>query len=106
MKRVLKYVFFTGRLNEMLFYMALQDAYDLETGFTLVRDQLLTKKERLTKAKSLPDSYFKIVDINRNKTHFFYGGIRLADHDAFTKTDKKGVKVRQRVRGVKDYVKK
>lgn len=86
----------------MLFYMALQDAYDFETGFVLVRDQLLTKKERTLKAKSIPDELFKVVDINRNKTHFFYGGIRYADFDAFTKTNKHGVKVRQRVRGVKD----
>lgn len=81
--------------------MALQDAYDMETGFVLVRDQLLTKKERVNKAKSLPDDIFKIVDINRNKTHFFYGGIRYPNHDAFTKTDKKGVKIRNRVKGVK-----
>lgn len=60
----------------MLYYQAIKDGYDYFNKNSLIKGELLTEKERNTKVRYLPDSYFERVNISRKKT-FFNFGVRL-----------------------------
>lgn len=60
----------------MKYYLVLKDGYDYINKNGVVERELLTPRERNTKVRYLPDSYFKEVEISRKKT-FFSFGVRL-----------------------------
>lgn len=49
------------------------DKHDYFTGYTTIKNELLTEKERNRKFRYLTDSVFEIVDISRKKTYFSFG---------------------------------
>ena len=57
----------------MLYYKARNDAYDYFNKFAVIKDELLTKRERETKARYISDSNFDIVRINKNNTFKIFG---------------------------------
>lgn len=63
------------------YFMSMQTAYDMQTGYMLSTHELLTKREKERKCPSLKDSVFKEVHIPKEKTHWFFG-VRLPNWDA------------------------
>jgi len=57
----------------MKYYKAKKEAYDYFNKYTVIENELLTEKERNTKARYLKDDIFEIVEINKNKTFFSFG---------------------------------
>lgn len=49
------------------------DKHDYFTGYTTIKNELLTEKERNRKFRYLTNSVFEIVDISRKKTYFSFG---------------------------------
>ena len=60
----------------MLYFKALDDKYDYFTGHALVKNELVTPRERNTKYRYISDCYFRPVEVSRKKT-FFNFGVRL-----------------------------
>ena len=60
----------------MKYYVAMKDAYDYFNHFAVVKYELLTEKERNTKARYIADSAFRVMEINRLHT-FRNFGVRL-----------------------------
>ena len=56
-----------------IYFKAKRDAMDYLTGFPVVKDELLTPKERNTQARYLDDSIFEVVEISRKKTYKSFG---------------------------------
>ena len=52
----------------MKYYVAMKDAYDYFNKFAVVKYELLTEKERNTKARYIADTVFQIMEINRSHT--------------------------------------
>lgn len=57
----------------MKYYKVKTDAYDYFNKFQAVKNELLTEKERNTKARYLKDSCFEIVYISKFKTFTNFG---------------------------------
>ena len=57
----------------MLYYRAKCDAYDYFNHYGVVEGELLTSKERNSKARYISDSCFDEVNISRNKTFTNFG---------------------------------
>lgn len=57
----------------MLFYRVKEERYDYFTGNGTIKGELLTKKERDTKFRYLPDSIFETVNVNKNNTFWCFG---------------------------------
>ena len=57
----------------MKYYRARQEKYDYFNKFTVIENELLTEKERNTKARYIDNSNFEIVEIPKNKTFFNFG---------------------------------
>ena len=57
----------------MTYYRAKRDAFDYFNQFGVVKDELLTAKERHTKCRYLMDSIFEIVEIPRTRTFINFG---------------------------------
>lgn len=58
----------------MKFYKVIKgDVNDYFTGYTTVKDELVTQRERDTKFRYLSDSVFKEVDVSKKKTYWFFG---------------------------------
>ena len=60
----------------MKYYVAMRDSYDYFNKFAVVKSELLTEKERSTKARYIADSVFQIMEINRSHTMRNFG-VRL-----------------------------
>lgn len=60
----------------MKYYVAMKDSYDYFNNFAVVKSELLTEKERNTKARYIEDSAFQIMEINRSHTMINFG-VRL-----------------------------
>ena len=60
----------------MKYYVAMKDSYDYFNKFGVVKYELLTEKERNTKARYIADSVFQIMEINRSHTMWNFG-VRL-----------------------------
>lgn len=60
----------------MKYYVTMKDSYDYFNKFGVVKSELLTEKERNTKARYISDSAFQIMEINRNHTMISFG-VRL-----------------------------
>lgn len=58
----------------MLYYKVVQgDKHDYFTGYTTVKNELLTEKERNTKFRYLFDDVFHPVNVSRKKVYFMFG---------------------------------
>ena len=57
----------------MKYYMALEEKHDYFTGNTMVKNELLTEKERNTKFRYIMDDYFKVVNVSKRKTFRNFG---------------------------------
>lgn len=58
----------------MKYYKVVKDnIHDPKTGYTTVNNELLTEKERFKHFPGLRDSVFTPVQVNKNKTYFFFG---------------------------------
>ena len=57
----------------MLFYRATREAHDYFTGYTTVKNELVTQKERDTKFRYLMDTVFEKVDVSKKKTYWLFG---------------------------------
>ena len=57
----------------MKFYKAIREAHDYFTGYTTVKDELVTQRERDTKYRYLSDSVFEEVDVSKKKTFWNFG---------------------------------
>ena len=58
----------------MKYYRVTKDnVHDYFTGYTTIKNELLTEKERNTKFRYLKDDCFEIVEISRKKTYWFFG---------------------------------
>ena len=63
----------------MLFYKAKKECCDYFTGNTLIENELLTARERNTKFRYIPDSYFDIVEVSKKGTYISFG-VRFENH--------------------------
>lgn len=58
----------------MTFYKVLVDGKrDYFTGYSTVKNELLTERERNTKFRYLQDDIFKPVEVSKKKTYWFFG---------------------------------
>ena len=57
----------------MKFYKVIKDVHDYFTGYTTVKDELVTQRERDTKYRYLSDSVFEEVDVSKKKTFWNFG---------------------------------
>lgn len=58
----------------MLFYKVIKgDKYDHFTGYTTVKNELVTQKERDTKFRYLTDDCFQPVNVSKKNTYWFFG---------------------------------
>lgn len=57
----------------MKYYRARKDAYDRKTEFNLVRNELLTEREKSLFCPTLKDSLFEIVQVKKSNTYIFFG---------------------------------
>ena len=60
----------------MKYYVCVHDGYDYFNKFAVIKSELLTEKERNSKARYLSDDYFKVMEINRSHTMINFG-VRL-----------------------------
>ena len=66
----------------MKFYkVVVPDKHDYFTGYTTVKNELLTEKERNKKFRYLYDDCFQVVDVSKKKTHWCFG-CRFEDNTA------------------------
>lgn len=57
----------------MLFYKATKEVHDYFTGYTTIKNELVTQKERDTKFRYLSDSVFEKVEVSKKKTFWNFG---------------------------------
>lgn len=57
----------------MLFYKVRRDAYDYFNKYGVVKNELLTEKERNTKCRYLKDEVFQPVEVSKKKTFWSFG---------------------------------
>ena len=57
----------------MKFYRATTDAYDHFNKYGVVKNELLTEKERNGKVRYLNDSIFEEVEISKRRTFWSFG---------------------------------
>ena len=57
----------------MKYYRALAEKHDYFTGWTTIKNELITQRERDTKFRYLADDVFEVVEISRKKTFFSFG---------------------------------
>ena len=57
----------------MKYYRALAEKHDYFTGWTTIKNELITQRERDTKFRYLSDDVFEVVEISRKKTFFSFG---------------------------------
>ncbi len=57
----------------MLFYRATKEAHDYFTGYTTIKDELVTQRERDTKFRYLKDSVFEKVEVSKKNTFWNFG---------------------------------
>ena len=49
------------------------DKHDYFTGYTTIKNELVTEKERNSKFRYLNDEIFKPVDVSKKNIYFFFG---------------------------------
>lgn len=58
----------------MKFYKTVKDnVHDYFTGYTTVKNELLTEKERNSKFRYLTDDVFQVVEVSKKKTFWMFG---------------------------------
>lgn len=57
----------------MLFYKAIAEKHDYFTGWTTIKNELLTEKERNSKFRYLSDACFVPVEVSKKKTFWSFG---------------------------------
>ncbi len=64
----------------MWYWRAKCDAIDLKTGHSMVKGELLTKRERFSRIPNISDKMLEVVDISKNRTYKIFG-IRFEVHE-------------------------
>lgn len=57
----------------MQYFKVVKDGYDYFNKYAVIENELLTVRERHTKARYLSDEYFKPVMVSQKKTFFNFG---------------------------------
>lgn len=57
----------------MKYYRAREEKHDYFTGWTVIKNELVTEKERNTKFRYIADFNFEEVEIPKNKTFKTFG---------------------------------
>ncbi len=58
----------------MVFYKVIKgDKHDYFTGYTTVKNELVTQRERDTKFRYLNDDCFQQVNVSKKNTYWFFG---------------------------------
>lgn len=58
----------------MKFYKVIKDnVHDYFTGYTTVKNELVTEKERNKKFRYLNDDIFQVVDVSKKETFWLFG---------------------------------
>lgn len=58
----------------MVYYKVITgDKHDYKTGYTTIKNELVTPRERKMKFSNLPDKYFNIVNVSQKNIYFFFG---------------------------------
>lgn len=58
----------------MKYYKVVVDGkHDYFTGYTTIKNELLTKRERNTKFRYLNDDVFSVVEVSKNNTFWNFG---------------------------------
>ena len=57
----------------MLYYKAIKDGYDYFNKNSIIKNELLTAKERNSRVRYLSDSYFEIIEIPKTKVFWSFG---------------------------------
>jgi len=57
----------------MLYYKVKHDAYDYLNKYAVVKNELLTARERNIKCRYLSDDIFEPVNISKNNIFWFFG---------------------------------
>lgn len=57
----------------MLYYKAIKDGYDYFNKNSIIKNELLTVKERNSRVRYLSDSYFEIIEITKTKVFWSFG---------------------------------
>lgn len=57
----------------MKFYRATREVHDYFTGYTTIKNELVTQREKDTKFMYLSDSVFEEVEVSKKKTYWFFG---------------------------------
>jgi hypothetical protein len=58
----------------MKFYkVVVDDKHDYFTGYTTIKNELLTERERNTKFRYLQDDVFQEVEVSKKKTFWHFG---------------------------------
>ena len=61
------------RGNTLTYYRAKKDAYDWKTEFNLIKNELLTEKEKNIFCKNFSDNLFEKVQVKKTNTYFSFG---------------------------------
>lgn len=57
----------------MKFYRVTREVHDYSTGYTTIKNELVTQWEKDTKFRYLSDSVFEEVEVSKKKTYWFFG---------------------------------
>lgn len=58
----------------MKYYMVVRDGvHDYFTGYTTIKNELLTSRERNSKFRYLKDDIFEVVEVSKKKTVWAFG---------------------------------
>ena len=57
----------------MLYYKAVKDGYDYFNKNGIIKNELLTARERNSKVRYLPDDYFQIIEIPKSNVFCSFG---------------------------------
>lgn len=57
----------------MKYYRVRKESHDYFTGWTAIKNELITRKERETRFRYLMNDVFEEVEISRKKTYMSFG---------------------------------
>lgn len=57
----------------MKFYKVVKDGYDYFNKNAVIKNELLTERERNTKVRYLSDDYFEPVEVSKKGTYYSFG---------------------------------
>lgn len=57
----------------MKYYQVLEEKHDYFAGWTTVKNELLTEKERNARFRYLSDEFFRPINVKRGRTYWCFG---------------------------------